>query len=713
MDAYYKLDTLKKEYIQKKIYAEDNKYSRNFKKFKGEYKKIHNIYEPKLREFCKLHTIEEQRPLIVKYFCESFTFESLANRSKNLVKNGAIDRLLSGEFRSQFEYSKSDIEAAGGPAKYKLLNLFYANKHRIMPGYYGQIGFEIISKAAIYKFSHEAYKGSSAQKKTGLSHQQYLTTVIVPEIACWIIAEDQAYSHVPTRLAYLNGKLFKWGAFGIVLKDAKTVSLFKLHLDETKKGLIPELPYGLEIEQAISDYLRSIFEHTCTFLSRRIGKEIDTNKLRFCLPVPDGWTEKARNTMRNAVIRAGIISKEDPEDRLLLVSESEAIALYCETFLVEYNLKPGQNFLICDAGRFNVNVVVYRKTVDNNGKNSLMEEVAGDSVISGYTTLDPHFRNFVSDNVNLFFKNVKPLTDRELDNIVDIFTNDIKPRVCHPSNPHYDKDYIIIPLPERFDETEYDEEDKLFVADSQLHMHPELMLSEIFDPVINQVLSLIDTQLKRIDRKLDAIFLVGEFGQSTYLLHKIKDKFSTEVILICAPHRGEMAVVRGAVLMGLNPQFVKQRIIRRTYGYECSLEFDKSLDPEGLRAVDQNGEVYCNNRFRSYVLKGEIRDVDYYVDISFKCYYSKNPVLKLYAYDGNPDHLPRFTTDDATKKVTEFEIKLPNLPGKGPNDTVVIDAKLYLYQTEIKLEVEIENIKKIYTGSHKKVDNMPFIGEIR
>ncbi|KAI7870899.1 uncharacterized protein EV154DRAFT_581099 [Mucor mucedo] len=195
MDAYYKLDTLKMEYIQKKLYAEGNKYSRNFKKFNGQSKKIHNIYEPKLREFCKLHTIEEQRPLIVKYFCESFTFESLANLTKNLVKNGAIDRLLSGAVRSQFEYSKSDIEAAGGPAKYKLLNLFYANKHRIMPGYYGQIGFEIISKAAIYKFSHEAYKGSSAQKKTGLSHQQYLTTVIVPEIACWITAEDQGVKY--------------------------------------------------------------------------------------------------------------------------------------------------------------------------------------------------------------------------------------------------------------------------------------------------------------------------------------------------------------------------------------------------------------------------------------------------------------------------------------------------------------------------------------
>ncbi|KAG2214303.1 hypothetical protein INT47_000859 [Mucor saturninus] len=152
-----------------------------------------------------------------------------------------------------------------------------------------------------------------------------------------------------------------------------------------------------------------------------------------------------------------------------------------------------------------------------------------------------------------------------------------------------------------------------------------------------------------------------------------------DVALICAPARGEIAIVRGAVLMGLEPHFVKQRVIRRTYGYECSLKFDENLDPERLRTVDQNGEAYCNNRFKSYALKGEI-----------------------YAYDGNPDELPRYTTDNAVKKVRNFEIKLINLPGKGPSDIVVFDVKFYLYQTEIKLEVEIKNIKVIYTGSYEK-----------
>ncbi|KAI7896855.1 uncharacterized protein EV154DRAFT_491018 [Mucor mucedo] len=522
-----------------------------------------------------------------------------------------------------------------------------------------------------------------------------------------------AYSQTPTRSAYLNGKLSKWGGFGTVSKATKTISLFKLHLDETKTHPNSILPYGLELEQVISDYLRSIYEHTCTLLKGRFGKTLDTSKLRFCLTVPAVWTEKAKNIMRDAVIRAGIISKEDPQDRLLLVGEPEAAALYCETFLDEYNLKPGQNFLICDAGGGTVDLVVYRISVDKNGKNSLMEEVAGDGAICGSTALDANFRRFVSENMQLFFKDEDALTDKELDAIVKVFTDETKSQVCHPSNPDYDEDFLIVTLPDRFGEIEYVvEKDKLFFTDSQLLIHPEIMLSEIFDPVIDQVLSLIDTQLDRIDRTLDAIFLVGGFGQSTYLLHKITDKFTDDVALICAPARGEMAIVRGAVLMGLDPQFVKQRVVRRTYGYECSLGFDNALDPKRLRTVDQNGEVYCNNRFKSYALKGEVRDVDYYAYTSFKCYYNKNPVLQLYAYDGNPEQLPRYTTDPAVKKVTEFEIVLPNIPGKGPSDTVVINVKFYLYQTEIKLEVEIGNKKKVYTGSYKKTENMPIVGEI-
>jgi hypothetical protein len=77
-------------------------------------------------------------------------------------------------------------------------------------------------------------------------------------------------------------------------------------------------------------------------------------------------------------------------------------------------------------------------------------------------------------------------------------------------------------------------------------------------------------------------------------------------------------------------------------------------------------------------------------------------LIDLFAYDGSLEQIPRYTTDKDVKKIVEFEIKLPHLPGKGPSDLIEIHVRFYLYQTEIKLRVEIESHIEIYTGSFKK-----------
>lgn len=78
------------------------------------------------------------------------------------------------------------------------------------------------------------------------------------------------------------------------------------------------------------------------------------------------------------------------------------------------------------------------------------------------------------------------------------------------------------------------------------------------------------------------------------------------------------------------------------------------------------------------------------------------PGIDLFAYDGDIDKIPRHTTDKSVKKIIDFQIMLPHLPDKGPDDLIEIKIKFYLYQTEIKLQVEIENHVSIYTGSYRR-----------
>ena len=82
------------------------------------------------------------------------------------------------------------------------------------------------------------------------------------------------------------------------------------------------------------------------------GEEIQTwiNKSFKCLTVPAMWSDKAKSTMREAAIKAGLITETDHRDRLMLISEPEAAALYCEKKCDQFNLRHGDRFMICDAG---------------------------------------------------------------------------------------------------------------------------------------------------------------------------------------------------------------------------------------------------------------------------------------------------------------------------------------------------------------------------
>lgn len=62
------------------------------------------------------------------------------------------------------------------------------------------------------------------------------------------------------------------------------------------------------------------------------------------------WSDRAKATMREAAIKAGLIEENDHRDRLMLISEPEAAALYCEKKCEQFDLRHGDKFMICDAG---------------------------------------------------------------------------------------------------------------------------------------------------------------------------------------------------------------------------------------------------------------------------------------------------------------------------------------------------------------------------
>jgi hypothetical protein len=171
------------------------------------------------------------------------------------------------------------------------------------------------------------------------------------------------------------------------------------------------------------------------------------------------------------------------------------------------------------------------------------------------------------------------------------------------------------------------------IEDCKLGIPIDVIRDEVYKPVTDKIMDLIKYQFEQSQEKLDAIFLVGGFGQSEYLLESIRKEYKPKMGLVCSPDQGVMAIVRGAVLMGLNPQSVTERVIRRTYGFSCGLPFEEGDPTEHSYQSKANDTLYCRNRFFVYAKKGDIRSINHFVVRELVGSYGKQPVLRKFLYD--------------------------------------------------------------------------------
>jgi hypothetical protein len=69
--------------------------------------------------------------------------------------------------------------------------------------------------------------------------------------------------------------------------------------------------------------------------------------------------------MREAAIEAGLVQSAKAgdrnwRDRLRIITEPEAAAVHCANLTNLYQLKPTQNFIVCDAGGGTVDLAAYK-----------------------------------------------------------------------------------------------------------------------------------------------------------------------------------------------------------------------------------------------------------------------------------------------------------------------------------------------------------------
>lgn len=240
----------------------------------------------------------------------------------------------------------------------------------------------------------------------------------------------------------------------------------------------------------IADYLKVLHEYVLEDVTRGFAKNYDTNSFRYCLTVPAMWSDLAKGTMRKAAILAGLVSQDDPQDRLILISEPEAAALYCEKMCEQVNLNKGDRMMICDAGGGTVDLIVFEVLDDHLESSKRLKEVTkGIGESCGSVFLDHNFRALIEEKLGL---QVKRLPAAAINSLMDQFVDNIKPEF-----DGLDDQYLNIPVSVNLEELNLDDD---CLDEGTMALRADELKEKVFEPVIKRVVS--PSQKKKKKRKL-------------------------------------------------------------------------------------------------------------------------------------------------------------------------------------------------------------------
>jgi hypothetical protein len=385
----------------------------------------------------------------------------------------------------------------------------------------------------------------------------YSDSTAVNEAADWSLIIPDAFDTTALQ-ASLNDSVGSSGAkairWGFQLRpDEPRLRCVKLFLDPRQE--LPAFVSKTEIQQLIAksgkdavsvvaDYLTQIYKHTEAELTKRYGDLfIQTTETQWIITVPAIWSDTAKNATLTAARRAGM----GPD--LTLISEPEAAAVYTLQAIQPNHLKPGDNFVVCDAGGGTVDLISYE--IKQTQPLRLEESAEGSGACCGAAMLNAKFEELIRKRMGtVAFSNLCRNKSRSWLTALKYFEDYVKRNF----DPTAAQDFNI-PFPGVPDNEEAG-------IDQGFLTLPFKDVADMFRPIITDIITLVEGQMEKVRNKgkvVAGVVLVGGFGQSGCLYKALKLKYTGQLeerradakFEVLQPPNAWTAVVRGAVLRGV------------------------------------------------------------------------------------------------------------------------------------------------------------------
>ena len=304
--------------------------------------------------------------------------------------------------------------------------------------------------------------------------------------------------------------------------------------------------------------------------------------------------------------------------------EPEAAAVYCQNMTTRqramYCITPqpfkSDNYLVVDIGGGTVDIVAYRINKDPDRHMEVIHEPAGGAW--GGTKVNLEFKQFLenitgdegfSQYIGTCSETDNAIHQVDLDEIVyETFESQ---KTIFGDKQMDENGKITVQLNFTFLEKYKDQVVRNIQAiETRSESHTSYRgnsirityekLKTFFNPIVDGIIECVGKVLNDVP-EVDTIYLVGGFGGCKYIYEKLKAHFGDKYKFI-TPEGRNYAVVKGAAMMGKNPEFLQARRIDATYGVRASIPFEEGKHEEMYRT----SKDMCTDIFSTFVERGDV-----------------------------------------------------------------------------------------------------------
>nr|XP_011431529.2 heat shock 70 kDa protein 12B [Crassostrea gigas] len=494
-------------------------------------------------------------------------------------------------------------------------------------------------------------------------------------------------------------KYFFFQRFKMILKSSLEKRVHR------KTQCIAENGESVDAMKVFTHCINHMRKHLLEDLENRTTAKITMDDIDFVLTVPAIWDDTAKMFMREAAVQAGIKS-----DQLLIALEPESASIYCQLMHLESTdnkrfflagKESGAKYMVLDLGGGTADITIHQ--LKENG--TLGELVPASGGSWGGTCIDNAFHDFLT---SLFGEKVMNIFQTDPEYLEDYFEFwqrfEVKKRTFETTQndkneqkEKYQPDKFVFQIPLAIGEIvakQNNQNIKKIKIDAVINdvirksqykndltceqgklCMKSTFFKKMFDPTVKFLINHLKKLYTEIGKDLKVILMVGGFSECSVIQEAVKEEFKGKCRVV-VPNQAGLAVVKGAVYFGHQPDLITERVSRYTYGIQTWPAFNETKHDKSKQVVMEDGPR-CKDVFFKFVAKGDKIKPGDKKSYIFKSLRPNAETLDCGVFISNEKN-PKYVDDEGCAKLGTL-----NIPLDGVDRNVDIEESLIFGDTEL------------------------------